>query len=306
MATSQDVILVPGMSTDQRIRTFRRNFSAENLEVDAYVIITERYLVFCDTMLCPADMAAVFHEIQYNLAGRQLLVINSHADWDHCWGNRYFSESQPATIIAYELCKTRLQSEEAEQKLANFQQSYPLFQNVSLIPPTITFSHTLTIDGGDLTLMLMHTPGHTEDHIALWIPQLRLLLAFDAVEKPLPIIGSADSVPDMFATLEGLRDLQPQQVLCSHGKTTSPAMITQNLRYLREIESRCQTLLRTHQPTDAELMHASTLINYTFDDALTSLIQPGETVDRAFYMEMHDNNVHYIMQWLRHKLATSN
>jgi glyoxylase-like metal-dependent hydrolase (beta-lactamase superfamily II) len=307
MSTSQDVIFVPGMSTDHRIRTFRRNFSApgefEDMEVDAYVIVTERYVVVCDTLLCPADMAAVLHEVGDTLAGRQLLVINSHADWDHCWGNRYFSEALRAPIIAHELCRRRLQSEVEQKKLAHFQQRDPLFEEVRLVPPTITFMQTLTIDGGDLTLVLKAAPGHTEDHIALWIPQVRLLLAFDAVEKPLPIIESADRVPDMFATLESLRELQPQQVLCSHGKTSSPAMITTNLHYLRDIERRCQALLHTHRPTDAELMRAPALINYTFDDALADLIQPGEMVDRAFYEEIHDNNVRYIMQWLCRRQA---
>ncbi len=54
---------VPGMSGDERVRVFRRVFDAtgdyEGLEVDAYIVITERYLVVLDTMLCPADVAGM-------------------------------------------------------------------------------------------------------------------------------------------------------------------------------------------------------------------------------------------------------
>src|SRR5207253_3599574 len=64
---------------------------------------------------------------------------------------------------------------------------------------------------------------------------------FDAVEKPVPLIESAVGAPYMFATLESLIALQPQRVLCSHGKTTSPQLVQDNLSYLREIEQRCRS-----------------------------------------------------------------
>ncbi|HZJ49394.1 MAG TPA: MBL fold metallo-hydrolase [Actinomycetota bacterium] len=50
----------------------------------------------------------------------------------------------------------------------------------------MTFAGPFRIDGGDLRLDLVETPGHTEDHVSVWIPQLRLLLAGDAVEHPFP------------------------------------------------------------------------------------------------------------------------
>jgi glyoxylase-like metal-dependent hydrolase (beta-lactamase superfamily II) len=297
---SQPITFIP--TTDQRIRTFRRHFvlSKESLDmdVDAYVIITERYVVVCDTLLCPEDMATVMSTLHDTLAGRQLLVINSHADWDHCWGNHYFAVSQPAPIIAHMRCQIQQQSSEAREELTSFQQQDPIFQNVVLTPPTFAFTHELTIDGGDLTLTLFHTPGHTPDHVALWIPQIQLLLAFDAVEHPLPVIGNVESVADMFTTLKRLQALQPQQVLFSHGNTTNN-IIAQNLAYLYEIERRSRELLRSHRPTEAELAQAAILINYTFDDAFEGIITQDEHVDRIFYMKMHDNNVRYLLLWLQ-------
>ncbi|HJT56789.1 MAG TPA: MBL fold metallo-hydrolase [Ktedonobacteraceae bacterium] len=299
MPVADGVFFVPEMSTDARVRVFRRKFSAleefDGFEVDAYAIITDHYVVILDTMLCPDDIAIMMQSLQADLAGREILCVNSHADWDHAYGNGYFTGTHAAPIIAHEHCRTRLQSEEARNELAEFQKGNPLFASVVLVAPTITFTSGLTIHGGNLTIQLLPAPGHHLDHIAAWIPELRLMLAFDAVEMPIPIIENATGAPYMFATLESLISLQPEVVLCSHGKTTSPQLVQNNLVYLREIEQRCHTVLQTHRPADAELAHPSQLINYPFDEVIAGITVP---VDRAFYSQVHEDNIRAIMEWL--------
>ena len=305
MPTTEDVTFVPEMSSDSRIRVFRRFLAIEGefdgMDVDAYMVITDRYVVVLDTLLCPEDVAAIMQTVQGKLAGRQVLVVDSHADWDHSWGNAYFTGEHAAPIIAHDLCRTRILSEEARVGLADYQQRYPLFHSVQLVPPTITFDDRLTIYGGDLTIELFPAPGHHSDHIAAWIPELHLLLAFDAVEKPLPIIEDAAGVQPMFNTLERFLALQPERLLCSHGKTTSPELINTNLAYLREIERRSRAMLATHHPSNAELEHASTLIDYPFDE----IVPPNEEVDRTFYTWAHESNCRNIIQWLMKETASS-
>jgi glyoxylase-like metal-dependent hydrolase (beta-lactamase superfamily II) len=299
MPANEGVFFVPEMSTDARLRVFRRNFGGmedfEEMEVDAYVAITSKYIVVFDTMLCPEDAGGMMEMIEGELAGQDVLVVNSHADWDHSWGNGYFTGEHSAPIIAHEHCLVRMKSDEERTGLAEYQSRYPVFGNVVLVPPTITFNQGLAIHGGDLIIELMRAPGHHADHIAAWIPQLSLLLAFDAVEKPLPCIEGAASVPSMFATLEHFLTLQPQRVLCSHGKTTSLEAVKENLAYLREIERRGRDLLQRHRPTHEELEHAAEAIQYTLDDVIAG---STETVDRKFYGWAHNANVRYILEWL--------
>ncbi|HLH62673.1 MAG TPA: MBL fold metallo-hydrolase [Ktedonobacteraceae bacterium] len=299
MPDGDGVLLVPEMSPDARVRVFRRSFSAleefEGFEVDAYAIITGRYVVVLDTMLFPDDVAMMLQSLQEELAERQLLCVNSHADWDHVYGNGYFTGAHAAPIIAHEHCRARLQSQEARNELADFQKRYPIFAGVALVPPTITFTQGLAIHDGNLTIQLFPAPGHRPDHIAAWVPELRLLLAFDAVEMPIPSIENAAGAPYMFATLESLIALQPQVVLCSHSKTTSPQLIQDNLSYLREIEQRCHTVIRTHRPDAAELAHPSALINYPFNEVSAAVTAP---VDRTFYEQVHEDNIRAIMEWL--------
>ena len=142
---------------------------------------------------------------------------------------------------------------------------------------------------------MLHAPGHHLDQVVAWMPEMRLLLAFDAVEEPLPIIEAANCVPHMFSTLEQLIALQPLRVLCSHGKTTSPEQITKNLAYIREIESRSKSVLQEQRQGETELVHASELINYPFDEVVGGTTG---TIDRTFYTWAHENNCQAILKWL--------
>ncbi len=299
MPNNDGVFLVPEMSSDPRVKVFRRTLSDldefEGMEVDAYIVITERYAVIFDTLLCPEDSAAMMQMVTEQIFGRQILVVNSHADWDHCWGNKYFTGEHAAPIIAHHHCLTRLQSKEARENLTDYKKRYAIFRNVELISPTITLNETLSLHGGDLTIELITAPGHHPDHIAAWVPQLRLLLAFDAVEKPFPCMENTGAVPSMFATLERFVAMQPEQVLCSHGKSTSFALVKENLEYFREIERRSRNLLLKRRPTNDELERASEVIHFPLDEVIGSSTEP---FDRTFYNWAHEVNVRSIIQWL--------
>jgi glyoxylase-like metal-dependent hydrolase (beta-lactamase superfamily II) len=195
-------ILHPGL--DRRVQIWRH---AE--EVDAYVITTDRYLVIVDTYATPELALQLITTVKADLTGRQLLVINTHADWDHCWGNAIFAPSgpYPAIIVGHEQMLTRLR-ESAVAELQIHQNNDPdRFANVKLVEPQLTFSDRLQIQGGDLTIELIHTPGHTIDHVAIWIPELRLIIAADAIESPIPEVGADDSLTELRASFDLLLSL---------------------------------------------------------------------------------------------------
>jgi len=299
MSSSNEIMLDLEMSMDERVRVFRRTFHGlqefEGMDVDAYIVITDHCVIVLDTLLCPEDVSIMLQSVNNELRGRTLLCIDSHADWDHSWGNCYFTGEKRTHIIAHDHCFERLKSTEAQNELLEFQQRSSTFKNVFLLPPTITFNQRFTIHDSNMTIELLHAPGHHLDQIVAWIPELHLLLAFDAVENPLPLIESPNCVPHMFATLEHLIALQPQRVLCSHGKTTSPDQVKLNLAYIREIERRCKLALQKGLLGPMEFDHISKLINYSFDDVV------GETkgnIDRTFYTQAHENNCQVIMHWL--------
>ena len=283
------------------MRIFRRVLHGFNtgddspgMEVDAYVVLGASHAVILDTLLCPTDMAFVMAAIEPELGNRQVLCVNSHADWDHAWGNGYFKHTRLVPILAHEECRQRLLSPEASAELCDYKKRSALFAEVTLVPPTLTFREQLMIADESLSIELLHAPGHCRDHIVAWLPALSLLLAFDTVEKPLPCIEESACTPLMFSTLRRLAALNPRHVLCSHSSSTSPALLRENLAYLEEIERRARLFLEQHTPTSAELEQAATLINYPFDEVVASLT---ESFDRAFYSRAHEQNVQAILRW---------
>jgi glyoxylase-like metal-dependent hydrolase (beta-lactamase superfamily II) len=230
---------------DKRIRVFRAG-----QEVDCFVLVTQRYIILIDTMATPELAHEMVQTVQPLLKDRQLLVINTHADYDHCWGNSVFASSGglfPAPIIGHEQMLKRLRSEQMETYLREQQQADRRFANVRLVEPTITFSSRMCIDGGDLTLELLPTLGHTADHISIWIPQLRVLLAGDAAEHPIPEVSDAASLPILRTSLSQLINLDAVQVLPCHGGTTSPDILTQNLAYFSALENQIRHIITTGQ-----------------------------------------------------------
>src|SRR5262249_33287605 len=145
----------------------------------------------------------------------------------------------------------RWQSAEERQYLAQRQQAEPRFANVRLVAPTITFTDGLRIDGGDLTLELLPTPGHAVDHICVWVPELRLLMAGDSAELPFPYVKEAETLPILRRSLERLVALNAATVIPCHGGTTDPALLTSNITYFDEVERRVRGALASGGvPTD--------------------------------------------------------
>jgi glyoxylase-like metal-dependent hydrolase (beta-lactamase superfamily II) len=230
-------VLLPNDGWDTRLHWFRAGD-----EVDTFALITQRYLVIVDTMSTPELAADVMQALQRVRQGRQLLVINTHAHYDHCWGNALFSDTDgryAAPIIGHARMRDVLLSQHTQDELAHTQQENPRFAQVRLVPPTITFTDSLQIDGGDLTLDLIPTPGHCDDHIAIWIPQIWLLLAGDAAEHPFPHVTRAEDLPLLRASLEQMLALDPQFVVPCHGGTTDPGLLRRNLNYFDEVAHRC-------------------------------------------------------------------
>jgi glyoxylase-like metal-dependent hydrolase (beta-lactamase superfamily II) len=282
---------------DPRIRIFR----AEQ-EVDCFVLVSQRYIILIDTMATPELALEMVQTVQPLLKDRQLLVINTHADYDHCWGNSVFASPGglfPAPIIGHEQMLKRLRSEQTATSLHERQQADKRFANVRLVEPTITFTNNMRIDGGDLTLELLPTPGHTEDHISIWLPQLRVLFAGDAAEHPIPYTDDAASLPTLRASLAQLVALNPVQVLPCHGGTTSPDILTQNLAYFSTLENQIRHMIATgqvppHWQTDENL---PALLDLPYEQVVPAR-EDLSTESQAFYHQSHLKAVRAMLELL--------
>lgn len=214
--------------------------------VQTFIVVTQRYVVLIDTVINPATaQQMVEYARPYLTAGRTLLVINTHADYDHAWGNQLFAGTDapfPAPIIGSQRCADRLRTSEEAALLQEMQRAEPaIFGDVRLTPPTVRFDGDLTIDGGDLTLHLIPTPGHTEDHLSIYIPEIATLLAGDAAELPYPAARTADGLAAMRASLATLAALNAQTVLYCHAPVAAGTqLLHDNLAYFDAVETACR------------------------------------------------------------------
>ncbi|KAA0693373.1 MBL fold metallo-hydrolase [Neorhizobium sp. P12A] len=279
MEIAVELTTYPGL--DDRITILRAGD-----EVDAVFVRTLRYNVLVDTLATPSLCRQALALISDRMGDRPLLVVNSHMDWDHFWGNVALRRDVP--IIAHSVALERLR-DPSSLKILSEKKHEPRFGEVEIVAPTITFSgETMTLQGGDLTLELIHTPGHTPDHIAVWIPEIRICLAVDAVEFPIPEVWSKDpaDLQALCKSLKRIRDLQAQHVVLAHGQSASPAIIDANLRYFSALRDRVAGLSE-HESAVAALTEGSRLPLQDFVGMPRDM--PSETL--AFYERCHRSNL---------------
>jgi glyoxylase-like metal-dependent hydrolase (beta-lactamase superfamily II) len=230
--------------------------------VDCFAVVTERYLVVVDTFGSPQEAQQMMGLLKTDLVGRQLLVINTHQHYDHAWGNGVFAEGgpYPAPIIGHqkslELLLTR--GQEATDYLAQ-KQSDPRFASVQIVAPSLGFSQGLTIHGGDLSLELIPAPGHSPDQIVVWIPQIKTLLAADALEYPFPYAENPQDLPLLLQTLRRLKKLGAATLLPCHGGIHGPELVQQNLEYFASLNAACQQALSNNQEPSTLLPYESVM-----------------------------------------------
>ncbi|MFC4456147.1 MBL fold metallo-hydrolase [Deinococcus sonorensis] len=278
---------------DARIRIFQAGD-----EVTTFAVMTQRFAMLIDTMATPALMRQVLGRVQPALDGRPVLVINTHADWDHVYGNRVFAPDgdHPALIIGHALTGDRLRSPAARERLEAQQAEDNRFAEVTLVPPDLVFTDTLTLHGGDLTLELVPTPGHTPDHCSVWIPELGTLLAGDAAEFPFPSVRGGATLAQVRASLQHLQSFHATVVLPCHGGTTGPELLEQNLAYFRR--------LRAELASEPGFADRAALTELALPPGLTyrAVLQDlGTTPERvpAFYRGFHLEAVQATLEELR-------
>jgi glyoxylase-like metal-dependent hydrolase (beta-lactamase superfamily II) len=187
-------------------------------------VLTQRRALVVDTLTGPDEMAPVLEFLASEAGDRRLLVVNTHHHWDHVFGNAAFPG---ADIVAQRACPRLIQAE-----LQGGDESLRLPPSEGVPLPTITFGDRLTYSDESETVHLIHTPGHSEDSLVVFLAESRLLLGGDTVEWPLPNFGQRDGREDWVRTLRQLKQLPVDLVVPAHGPAMDKRIIDANERYL--------------------------------------------------------------------------
>jgi glyoxylase-like metal-dependent hydrolase (beta-lactamase superfamily II) len=191
------------------------------------VVLTPRRALVVDTLTGPDEMQPVLDLLTAEAGRRRLLVVNTHHHWDHVFGNAAF---EGADIVAQRACPRLIQ---AELQSGDESRRLPPPEGVPL--PTITFGDRLTFADEGETVHLIHTPGHSEDSLVVFLAQRRLLLGGDTVEWPLPNFSLRDGREEWVRTLRQLKQLPVDLVVPAHGPAMDKGIIDANERYVEGV-----------------------------------------------------------------------
>ncbi len=166
-------------------------------------------------------------------------MIISHADLDHSGGNRSLRELHPRVRIAcHELDRRWIESNEAmvaENYLWNVEFGFEQPDEAARAELKASCGGDCQVDeglqggetlrlGGDWRVEVLHLPGHTFGHLAIWDPRSRAAIIIDAVlERGIysrdgellipPRIYDADAYR---RSIHSLLELEPALLLTAH------------------------------------------------------------------------------------------
>lgn len=248
------------------------------LGYDAIIaIVSQKGLIVVDAGMSNSLTAKYRKIIETNFGRNDFAyLINTHSHQDHTGGNQVFSE---ATIMGHQNCPAEMANywknrEGIKSSLAGIIQkrqkdlkglkpgsedwtevfckktcSQYAFNDLAkdriVTPPKLTFSDSLTVPVGDMTLNLFYFgPAHSTSDILIHIPELKLLLTGDlfsksgyaSVEKELLKEGSASRERSVKWLLSRWGNIET--AIGGHGQVMTRDDLKIYLEQLKEIQAK--------------------------------------------------------------------
>lgn len=227
--------------------------------ISVYLINGNQKIVLCDTHLGPLSMEVIKQYLAADYPQKEILIFNSHSDWDHIWGNCAFAGAE---IIAHETARTRMQELGPFElaRLKNLHQG-----EIVLKYPSLTFSEHLALENEDIEFI--YAPGHTIDSALCFDRKDSVLFVGDLVEYPIPYLDYYD-LSVFCKTLDFIRDFPAKTKLSAHSGIVSNDLIKRNLEYIKEIKN--------NQSVPPEMIGSSTEVHqYNLNNRLLLKYEPS-------------------------------
>lgn len=211
-------------------------------------------------------------------------IIITHSHWDHILGPELLP---PAPIVAHAAYAPTIEQnrEGTLRMIARWDAHFKVERDRPFAPPlpdeTAEDGHELRV--GDLTLRLIHVPGHAADQIAIYEPASATLWAADILSDiEIPFVSH--SLAAYEASLERLAGLEIRALVPGHGAaTTDPAEIAARLAvdraYLAELRARTQAVVDAGGGVEAALAACAEM---TFKHPAANSFQHRLNVESAY------------------------
>lgn len=185
------------------------------------------------------------------------MVINTHADGDHCWGNQLFADKP---IIATHACMEQMRhlkpsSVMALQTGCHLLRHVPFgsvgafgrymgdmfrpydFRGVRLTDPNHGFSgeYSMNVKGVDIVVMEVG-PGHTDGDAMVYVPDQSAVYAGDIAFVGVTPVMWSGPLDNLVAALHKLLALKASVIVPGHGPLARPQDIDNILSYWEVIQ----------------------------------------------------------------------
>ena len=219
-------------------------------QVTAGVITSPQWAVVIDTLALPEETLELRDFIEETLGVPVRYIINTHFHADHSWGNFFFPG---ATVIAHELSRQIMQ-EKGPASLEAARQQNPVFKQVKLVYPHMTFSEgVFTLRVGKKTLNLMHAPGHSRDGISILVEEDRILFAGDSF-LPLPYFVDGD-IDELAVSMKKVAKMGLENIVQGHGdiilRGEIDDAVKDNISYLTTLRKSVRAASKKRNPAEA-------------------------------------------------------
>lgn len=234
------------------------NFDFYGGDVNAFVLETEHFVFLIDDAVKSAKAAIRKALKETALDRKKLMVLNTHAHWDHSSLNGWLKEQYGATILghpkAVELCDKERQYEVVYRRYADFcpaESSVYWDEFAYPAPPDSFLRGGECFEDDGFRLKVIHTPGHSADSLSFFEETTGLLFVGDAVQGNgfdgnAPYYCDAESY---ITSLEKLLPLMPQSIFCGHGmvrgEAESDAFLKLSVEKFGMVDQAVRTALKT-------------------------------------------------------------
>jgi glyoxylase-like metal-dependent hydrolase (beta-lactamase superfamily II) len=203
-----------------------------------YLLVGEQRTILVDTGVAGTPDAALIPALDVADVEPDLILV-SHADLDHCGGNRRMRERFPRALLACHELDRRW----VESNAAMLAENYLWHEPYGLAEPDEAERKEMLAElGGDTPvdvglrggetirtapgrrLEVLHLPGHTMGHIGIWDPESRVAIIIDAAlsDGIYDRVGNRLIPPRYYdadayrQTIRRIRALEPELLLTSH------------------------------------------------------------------------------------------
>jgi len=256
---------------------------------NSFMIVTKAGNVIVDTS-SPTHAARHKKLLQAENSGPIKYIVLTHAHGDHTggvglWkedGTQIVAQQQHVEFMHYQ---KRLDGFFARRNAAQFARPVPKVgawagNYGAKIDPTILFDDRYSFELGGLTFEAFHTPGETEDHLTLWIPEYKAAFVGDNFYRSFPNIYTLRGTQprkalDYVKSLNKVLALRPEILLPSHG-----IPVHGNAEITRVLTRYCDAIQHVHDEVVKGMNAGKDVFTLMHEIKLPQDLELGETYGR--------------------------